>query len=81
MKNIQNSLKQLSRNGQIAESAALSVGSTADGLLSRSVELLTALKGQVGEYHREQIDTHVASITGVKSKDMVYFFEKEPDGQ
>lgn len=81
MGNIQNSLKALVVNGQIPEKQAMVVAEKAEDLLKRSVDLLTDLKSQVGMFLGGEISVLIADITRVKSKEMVYFHEKEPDGQ
>ncbi|WP_343524365.1 hypothetical protein [Pedobacter sp.] len=81
MGNIKNLVKSASKNGKISEDAAIAIAIAADNLLERSVTLLKELKKQVGTLTGESIDQLLTDITGVKSKDMVFFFEKEPDGQ
>ncbi|MGN8055668.1 hypothetical protein ACTJKN_05295 [Pedobacter sp. 22163] len=81
MGNIKNLVKNASKNGTISEDAATAIALAADNLLGRSVLLLTELKKQVGTVTGEKINELLTDITGVKSKDLVYFFEKEPEGQ
>ena len=81
MGKITNSLKQAAVNGKIPEDRAIRIAKHADALLERTVELLTNIRGHFGMFIQEEIDTLKADITNVKSRDQVYFFDKEPDGQ
>jgi hypothetical protein len=81
MGNFKNLTKSASKNGSISEQAALAIATSADNLLERSVDLLKTVKKQVGTVMGESIDELLTDITGIKSKEQVYYFEKEPEGQ
>ena len=81
MGNIKNLVKNASKNGSISEDAALSIATAAENLLERSADLLKDLKKQVGTMTGERIDELLTDITGVRSKESVYYLERESDGQ
>ncbi|MGY4385666.1 hypothetical protein ACVWYN_002712 [Pedobacter sp. UYP24] len=81
MGNITNSLKQASDRGKIAEEKAIKIGEEADLLFKKCTDLFKELKRQVGMDLGERIDDLVSTITKVKSRDQVYHFDKEPEGQ
>ena len=79
MGKITNSVKQAAINGRVPEEHAIRIAKHADDLLDRTVDLLTNIRGHFGMFIQGEIDILKADITNVKSRDQVYFFDKEPD--